>query len=55
MISHAREKQTTDRYVKGVKAGLRNTDKFALMIASVADRTCAKCDLRCLSLSDNVI
>jgi len=47
-----REKQTTDRYVKGVKAGLRNTDKFAPMIASVSDRTCAKCDLRCLSLSD---
>ena len=48
-----REKQTTDRYVKGVKAGLRNTDKFAPMVASVADRTCQKCDLRCLSLSDN--
>ena len=31
-----REKQTTDRYVKGVKAGLRNTDKFAPMIASVS-------------------
>ena len=48
-----KEKQTTERYVKGVKANLRNTDKFAPMVASVSDRTCAKCDLRCLSLSDN--
>jgi hypothetical protein len=45
-------KADMDKMVRQVKKGLRS-DKFPSIMKSVVDKTCVKCELRCLSLTDD--